>query len=542
MWIDKLELKEFRAFETPMKMIFSKNITCISGHNGIGKSTILAALSNCGELKKIDGCHLNGSVFRGEFSDIIIGNKDFDSIGDKVKVYFKDLPSNDDSNIAATYVNELDFRAAWQQKRYRLLPKKIHGVRETESKIKWPTYYLGLSRLYPVGESKTPKQTNLEKEISDKLLKIHGEILSNSYDSETFVSSINISETSKGKAGINTTDYPATSNSSGQDNIGQIILTVLSFEKLKLDNPENYAGGILLIDELDATVHPAAQKKLFDFLLESSIELDLQIVFTTHSITLINHVIECSQQNTSEVKINYLVRRESGIQQVESPTLNFIQSDLTNTYTGIPKPKNKVKILTEDEVARWFIDLLLNTTKSKIDVDLLDINISWSHLINLMTSDVEVYKNYIAVLDPDIKKTENYSVVNRMIQGYPIEFDKEPISNIFYLPSNYEDKPNVEEMLWRYLNDIPDDHPFFKLPETIDNNWQKHILVKYGPNDDNPHFKGKHNIRVKNWFKENQYILGLLVPFWINDNLDIVEPFITRLNQSCCYFYNRINP
>ncbi|MBG1279471.1 AAA family ATPase [Lactococcus lactis] len=52
MWAKKIELHDFRAFENFFEMDLAKNITCISGHNGIGKSTILAVLNNCGELKK----------------------------------------------------------------------------------------------------------------------------------------------------------------------------------------------------------------------------------------------------------------------------------------------------------------------------------------------------------------------------------------------------------------------------------------------------------------------------------------------------------
>ena len=233
MWIDKIEIKDFRAFQKPLNIELAKNITCISGHNGIGKSTILAALSNCGELKKNDGIHLNGTLFRGEFSDIIIGVKPFDTIGDKIKVGFKDKPKNELDNVAATYVDELEFRATFQKERYRLLPKEIPGIRETVSKLKWPTYYLGLSRLYPVGEGTTAKTTALEKSISDELLLLHSNILNINYSSNSNIDSINIKETGKGKSGVNTIDYPSTSNSSGQDNVGQILLTLLSFKKLK---------------------------------------------------------------------------------------------------------------------------------------------------------------------------------------------------------------------------------------------------------------------------------------------------------------------
>lgn len=45
----------------------------------------------------------------------------------------------------------------------------------------------------------------------------------------------------------------------------------------------------MLIDELDASLHPAAQIKLMDLLLTESRTLDLHIVFTTHSLSILNH-------------------------------------------------------------------------------------------------------------------------------------------------------------------------------------------------------------------------------------------------------------
>ena len=46
MYIKKLVVQDFRAFQKKFTIHFSKNITAISGQNGIGKSTILAILAN----------------------------------------------------------------------------------------------------------------------------------------------------------------------------------------------------------------------------------------------------------------------------------------------------------------------------------------------------------------------------------------------------------------------------------------------------------------------------------------------------------------
>ena len=81
----------------------------------------------------------------------------------------------------------------------------------------------------------------------------------------------------KNGTGIETETYSYLANSSGQDNLGQILLAIFSFKNLKA-TLKSYSGGILLIDEIDATLHPAAQFKLLDFMKKMSKELDLQIV------------------------------------------------------------------------------------------------------------------------------------------------------------------------------------------------------------------------------------------------------------------------
>ena len=71
-----------------------------------------------------------------------------------------------------------------------------------------------------------------------------------------------------------------------------------------------YKGGLLLIDEFDATLFPASQFCLMDILYDISPSLNLQIVVTTHSTDLINHVLTVKSKN-DEIYVNYLRSRSS---------------------------------------------------------------------------------------------------------------------------------------------------------------------------------------------------------------------------------------
>lgn len=170
MYIKKIKIENFRAFskkDEVYEIELGTNLTCISGHNGIGKSTILAMLSNCAEIKKKDGELLNGDAFRGDYSDIIKYDKIADSSGRKCTIFFDDLPRDEKGNILDGYLSELSFRATTQKLdeanfRYRLIPIKDENKKD-EKKISWPVYYLGLSRLFPFGEADAVEQKTIKE-------------------------------------------------------------------------------------------------------------------------------------------------------------------------------------------------------------------------------------------------------------------------------------------------------------------------------------------------------------------------------------------
>ncbi|MDT1827834.1 ATP-binding protein, partial [Acinetobacter baumannii] len=83
-------------------------------------------------------------------------------------------------------------------------------------------------------------------------------------------------------------NYDHESVSVGEDNTGQILMALFSFQKLK-EEYVDYHGGILLIDEIDAGLFPAAQVELIKILESFAKRLNLQIIFTTHSPIVIQN-------------------------------------------------------------------------------------------------------------------------------------------------------------------------------------------------------------------------------------------------------------
>lgn len=566
MYISKLDIKNFRAFEGEYSFEFVKGVNCLSGHNATGKSTILAILSNCGELKKKDGEQLNGKAFRGEYSQLIKGDINKDKTGDVCRLYFEDLPkvNEDESN---PFVNQLSFRATYQNgkktkrreklidkgknlyeitkedimlnnERYRLIPKKIKNIRDTEKKLNWPVIYLGLSRLFPVGESESvgPSliKTDYDKEISHK----HREILSLK---DSYLSLVNVDTDIPQKRGVgfDTEKYSYRANSSGQDNLGQILLALYSFENLK-KNYEYYSGGLLLIDELDATLHPAAQNRLLDFLVEKSQELELQVFFTTHSQTLLEHINKRNAKVSKSQKVsNHYLNNSRGVIELKiDPPTKFVKNNLQETYSGMLS-SNRIVILTEDDIGRWFLNKILekNNFKYGSNIFMPDIFIGWTQLIKLIKNDYSTFKNHLIFLDPDLSRKNNRDQLNDLLSGteYKNHINKDN-GNIFFV----ELDENIEKVFCNYLFSLNQNDKFFYDPNIEDIGLNYDSLRNAGPNTNSYNNKDKEIDKIKAWFNDNKHIIEVAFDYWYEVEKNKLEPFYKKFNTAFNRLFNQI--
>lgn len=562
MYISKLDIKNFRAFEGEYSFEFVKGVNCLSGHNATGKSTILAILSNCGELKKKDGEQLNGKAFRGEYSQLIKGDVNKDKTGDVCKLYFADLPkfNEDKSN---PFVKELSFRATYQNgkmtkrveklidldknlyeitkkdiilnnERYRLIPKKIKNIRETEKKLNWPIIYLGLSRLFPVGESESLTQTLIKTEYDEEISNKHREILSSKDD---YLSLVNVDTdvTQKRGVGFDTEKYSYKANSSGQDNLGQILLAVYSFENLK-KTYEYYSGGLLLIDELDATLHPAAQNRLLDFLVNKSQELELQVFFTTHSQTLLEHINKRNDRVSKPQKVSnhYLNNSRGGIELKIAPSTKFVKNNLQETYSGMLS-SNRIVIITEDDIGRWFLNKILekNNFEYGSNIVMPEISIGWTQLIKLIKNDYSTFKNHLIFLDPDLSSKDNRAQLNDLLAGteYKNHINKDN-GNIFFV----ELDKNIEMVFYDYLFSLNQNDKFFYDPYIEDISLNYDSLRNAGPNTDSYDDKHKELDKIKAWFNDNKHIVDVAFNYWYEAEANKLEAFYKKFNTA----FNRL--
>ena len=146
MKITKLDIHSFRLFKD-VSLTLGSRITVITGTNAVGKSTILGLLGNSSELKKKEGVPILKPRFRCEFSEIFKMSQEFDKKEPKA------------ATVTFDTGKELYYRISWQKnkdkdtKRGRLIPNSEVDGSKSSAKNKWPVLYLGLTRLYPLGEA-----------------------------------------------------------------------------------------------------------------------------------------------------------------------------------------------------------------------------------------------------------------------------------------------------------------------------------------------------------------------------------------------------
>jgi len=76
------------------------------------------------------------------------------------------------------------------------------------------------------------------------------------------------------------------------------------------------AGGVLLIDEIESSLHVTALGSLFSWLAKSCEELDVQLFATTHSLEAVDAMIEAEVQNLDRI-VGYHLDAPKGVPQAQ---------------------------------------------------------------------------------------------------------------------------------------------------------------------------------------------------------------------------------
>ena len=425
--IEEIAIEKFRGFKET-RIRFNKPVNAIIGKNGTMKTTLLGMLAH------------PFSLTTGEMSyeSPLLGMKNFNSpMSDKFKFSEEfDVPGEHKWSLQINQtIYPKHIYTCVSEKRSdsgKIRFWSTEGRKKDMNYIQCPVIYLSMKRLLPVGEEKglrlnVAQLTKHEKEFYEKM---HNQIL---ISTEKILDVVSLDSTNKHTLGTKTSFSDAWTISAGQDNVGRIILAVLSMKRLQEKYPQQYKGGVICIDEIESTLYPAAQEKLIEFMYDSAQKYKLQYFFTTHSMTVVNFLKVGKYNNRNS--ITYLQKVGGNINVIENPSLRDIENNL-NVEAGKKVKSNKIKVYCEDDVGILFCKSFLpKKIKDKVEfVNKMDL--SWSVYKTLFQHHVPEFLNNIIVLDGDVKKQDTGW------KNYPKN------KNIAFLPTDMAPERMVYVMLF----------------------------------------------------------------------------------------------
>lgn len=389
-YIDYIRFPFFKNFEKKLKVKFDYPITFLVGLNGSGKSSLLQALYGSPEgnsiasywyttaLDPIKDLKTNRHCFIYSFKteytqkqvEVLkerIQNKDkktgkinpdyWEPARPKKRYNMAKFEGGYDSREASkTRWNLLNKDVLYMDFRYSLSAYDKYfyfGEKPNTKTLKTKQdiirkYSSRLKKSFEHDQKTTFNRYRFSREPS-KLSKVEIEtiefILEKKY-TEAKITEHNYYDRSKGFAiryKTNSLSYSEAYAGSGEIAVVKLVHDII--------NAENYS--LILLDEPETSLHPTAQKRLIDFILEQIKKKKLQVVISTHSPDIIEGM------PNKAVKILY--------ENIESSKINILEKvDPVNAFVHIGRSFSDKKVLVvEDILAKLIVEKVLENKNNE---------------------------------------------------------------------------------------------------------------------------------------------------------------------------------
>ncbi|MDQ0151021.1 ATP-dependent endonuclease [Eubacterium multiforme] len=358
MYLSEISVKGYRVFNEEVKVKFNPGLNVIVGENGCGKSTIINAI----RMLLNEDEYSRSSIYDEDFytsldnkikSEQIRIKGKFYGLSEEKKVEYLTWLDNDFNAILNLSIDKkLDKRNNFK--------RKVWGGESTSSIFEWePLNDIQCVYLPPLRDAEkklkasrgsrlsrlllnlsqrelTEKRQNGElMDVEEKFKKFNDEIAATKYIGEanklindSLKESLGNIFGQKTKIQFNDVNYERVveslkvmffpkinpnsdvefrnlfENSLGYNNLIYLATVLAEFEGLR----DNYSSPrILLIEELEAHLHPQLQIKLLNYLQEEAKKSEIQILITTHSpnivsATLIENIISMNVVDDNKIK------------------------------------------------------------------------------------------------------------------------------------------------------------------------------------------------------------------------------------------------
>lgn len=500
--LKEIKIRKYRGFKD-VSFTIGKHLTVIAGQNGTQKTTLLGMLTQMftlGSSNPMGGEKpLIGGNYRSNFTEKFKFSPEFDKAG------------MHEWTLCCDGMPDFTAESIWRDRDKGTVRFWQKGTRKAGSGyIQYPVIYLSLRRLFPIGEDARVDVSN-EVELTEaektEYKKIHDDVLFNVHDD---AQPIYLKGSEKQTLGVTTEHYDWRANSAGQDNLGKIILALFSFKRLKENYRNDYKGGILAIDELDTTLFPASQIKILKTLQSYASKYGIQIIFTTHSLTLIKEACkiqeecEASEPRKGQVNVVFLKRADEEIDIQEKVGYGTVENNLSMTLQE--EPNTQVHIYTEDNEG-WLMAYNMIPTQYRKMLKHVKAKLGCGEYVNLIEAKVPSFypPEGLVILDGDVEENEHTKRVNHQ-----------------YITLPGPQKP--EQVVAEWLYNLSDRDPFWK---TINPGYSKQYCFQ------TYHYQSLSNRdNAKAWFQSQctPQIWGKnaqkMMKRWKRDHKDEVDAFV----------------
>jgi AAA15 family ATPase/GTPase len=511
MIVRKLSVRKFRGFRD-VSFDLGKKITVISGQNGTQKTTLLGIISQPFSISMEEHpMHgekpLSGGNYKSSFSEKFKLSDQYDIAGSHEWTMEFDSINEEPMTLRSYRRKGKDIKK--NQLRFWRKGDRSKGA----GYVGLPVIFLSLQRLFPLGEDdnlEAKQNTNLTDEEFSLFQEMHNKVLC--IPDLEITKADYLSSDQKVTLGVNTNFYDWKMNSAGQDNLGKLLLALFSFKRLKERYDKEYCGGMLVVDEIDSTLYPASQIELIKLLRKCSSKWDIQIVFTTHSLTLIQAAYEMknARKNNEDVKIVYLEKIDQEVQVLDTLSYQGIKNRL-NITLNVEKQINKIPVFVEDKEAEMLAKGILKRKASILKF--AGCSLGHGNLIDLSRKKIQGFKypDSLIILDGDVGK------------GKRAQRELTSLKNILLLPG----KESPERELACFLHKERESSDVWSnIYSDGDSQYSKQLAFRdYSYND-----IMKDRKKAKLWFNDQKKYWGRggvkLINMWIKRNQAQVETFI----------------
>ncbi|MBB6604205.1 AAA family ATPase [Bacillus sp. FSL M8-0266] len=518
--ISGINIKKFRNMGKDSTIDLANRITLVSGHNGTMKSTLIGL---CVQPFNSDVNDIFGSPLKTNFREIFRLSSEYDKERYEYDVFIEDTEG------LSVKIPVYTKPRSKSDPNIRIV---TGGNTKGDGNLIFNTNYLNLNRLYSIHSSDAiPVILNLTDQEKNFISKFYNTVLiKDSYNSiESVQGKGTANASSKKTFGPKNSHYNFESISSGEDNLGRIAISLISFMRAaeKNKNKDLY-NGIFCIDEIEASLHPVAQINLFNFLYKWSGKYKVQILVNSHSLPLIRHAIQLAQSG-QEITTYYLSSLYSEDVQVKrNHPYESIYKELTFDFESKVKIP-KVDVLCEDKLAINFIKRLVTSQQvlRRVNFIVPDENegLPYNLLIKLCRNTSAFMASTIIVFDADVPNTALSKVKKD--------------DNIIQLPNKTLKLP-IEKLFVKYLLDTEKNDTLFfsKIKKPKDHIISTLIEENINPSiiSDINKFRDIDTKRYKKWFSNNQDIVNKVFNTFVKQvegREEFTTLFIKKINKIC---------